>query len=1076
MVPSFSAALCLLPFALAARNSAEADELSVSAVSSSEAEAFQRFVQKFHRSYEAGSSEFLRRRRLFAETLRAVERQNAKPSPWRAAVSFLADRTAEEVAQLHGYRRLGLGALAPMAPSPSGSFLERSRHRELPAEVSWGHLWAAQPGKVRNQRCSNCWAAATSTLMELHIELHFGANRTVSVESVTQCTEDPFNCGGTGGCGGSTPELALQNILVNGIGEKEDVAECGAGKAIVDPHEPSPHEWMPGMRAAAADSPARSFGMVGWERLRANRGEVLMRALAEKGPVAVAISTDWTIYGSGIFDGCSSRNAVIGHSVVLIGYGEDPTIRGDRAMKYWLLQNSWGSSWGENGRFRLKRHAPEVEQAFCGHDDQPQLGTTCDKGPASVEVCGTCGAAMALSAALRVSAQRGAGGLERSGEAFWKQGRAAAGRTPRARIPRRAELPRRAVAGEAPALLARCKDLAVAWKPRGWCDRPRLGSSRQAKRPKPKGHLHKDFLAWAAQALDADELDLSSLYRLGVAGCGVTLLGSRKALRGVDESKVRVTCALLVAGKPKMEGVQVLRSSEGLRHGRLSLLRADASDSAAEAAPAAVRRLRQRLKAAGHEVQGPNGGRAWNAQVSLVGLVALLSDTEVLEGTVPFVPQHLEEVLDRDRARLRRLRLVTHRHWSPTGSGWMDFCGVRLKLHRDAFVPRGESRHLVAAVQRLDLFKSSHLRVADLTLGVGNALLALLAQTRRGKATGVGVDVSALAVQLAQENAELNGLAERVTCEVKDFRDLEGEFEVILANPPYSADKEQRMRSYRDSESIFASIGRTASAHLAPVGRLVLQVPKGETQFVSEALGPFGFRVEARTLNTLTLALAERAREEKTGPAPAGWRRRACGGLCSRLEWQAVGHPCSAELGVFSKAQRHFGAAEHPAPFPDPDPLVLDMFSSLSNTIQELVMPKMHKASSVSNAPDACRADLEKHCPNARSQVHCLGEHRAEISEPCRKDVGASVPFVCSKAIGEFCDVLRSGMLGCLQKHLPQLPRDCRDAVEMTSSALGRLSQAPKNSKDPLLAAHSPDMVNQLRAAEKQAEEFGSDG
>mmetsp|Transcript_79051 Transcript_79051/g.189907 ORF Transcript_79051/g.189907 Transcript_79051/m.189907 type:complete len:300 (-) Transcript_79051:69-968(-) len=167
----------------------------------------------------------------------------------------------------------------------------------------------------------------------------------------------------------------------------------------------------------------------------------------------------------------------------------------------------------------------------------------------------------------------------------------------------------------------------------------------------------------------------------------------------------------------------------------------------------------------------------------------------------------------------------------------------------------------------------------------------------------------------------------------------------------------------------------------------------------------------------------------------------------------------------------HFGAAEHPAPFPDPDPLVLDMFSSLSNTIQELVMPKMHKASSVSNAPDACRADLEKHCPNARSQVHCLGEHRAEISEPCRKDVGASVPFVCSKAIGEFCDVLRSGMLGCLQKHLPQLPRDCRDAVEMTSSALGRLSQAPKNSKDPLLAAHSPDMVNQLRAAEKQAED-----
>ncbi|KPJ21130.1 Cathepsin B-like cysteine proteinase 4 [Papilio machaon] len=43
------------------------------------------------------------------------------------------------------------------------------------------------------------------------------------------------------------------------------------------------------------------------------------------------------------------------HSVRIIGWGED---RGDR---YWLVANSWGRQWGENGYFRIARGSNEAD-------------------------------------------------------------------------------------------------------------------------------------------------------------------------------------------------------------------------------------------------------------------------------------------------------------------------------------------------------------------------------------------------------------------------------------------------------------------------------------------------------------------------------------------------------------------------------------------------------------------------------------------------------------------------------------------------------------------------------------------
>lgn len=126
--------------------------------------------------------------------------------------------------------------------------------------------------------------------------------------------------------------------------------------------------------------------MQAWERLPVNSYKPIMHALVERGPVAVAVyASKWFPYSQGIFDGCQ-KDAVIDHAVALLGYGYDRKLR----EKYWLIQNSWGPEWGENGRIRLLRRDNDATE-YCGIDAQPQDGTGCVGGPAQVKVCGMCG-------------------------------------------------------------------------------------------------------------------------------------------------------------------------------------------------------------------------------------------------------------------------------------------------------------------------------------------------------------------------------------------------------------------------------------------------------------------------------------------------------------------------------------------------------------------------------------------------------------------------------------------------------------------------------------------------------------
>ena len=73
-------------------------------------------------------------------------------------------------------------------------------------------------------------------------------------------------------------------------------------------------------------------------------------ALMTNGPLSVALNAELLqFYHRGIFHPlfCNPQN--LDHAVLLVGWGEE------RSKPYWVVKNSWGSSWGEHGYFRILR-------------------------------------------------------------------------------------------------------------------------------------------------------------------------------------------------------------------------------------------------------------------------------------------------------------------------------------------------------------------------------------------------------------------------------------------------------------------------------------------------------------------------------------------------------------------------------------------------------------------------------------------------------------------------------------------------------------------------------------------------
>ncbi len=137
-----------------------------------------------------------------------------------------------------------------------------------------------------------------------------------------------------------------------------------------------------------------------------------------------------------------------------------------------------------------------------------------------------------------------------------------------------------------------------------------------------------------------------------------------------------------------------------------------------------------------------------------------------------------------------RFEALLSRRWAhePVAyiTGEREFWSLPLRVTPATLIPRPDSETLIEAA-RAALADAPPARILDLGTGSGALLLAALSVWP--EASGLGIDCSADALAVARANAERLGLAARAAFRTGDWAEgLEGQFDLVLANPPYVAE------------------------------------------------------------------------------------------------------------------------------------------------------------------------------------------------------------------------------------------------------------------------------------------------
>ncbi|KAF9591101.1 hypothetical protein IFM89_001445 [Coptis chinensis] len=248
------------------------------------------------------------------------------------SVNGFADQTNEEfIASRNGYKN-----------SPermSGTTFRYEKVTAVPSSMDWRKKGAVTPIKDQGQ-CGSCWAFSTVASMEGITQLSTGKLISLSEQELVDCDVN----GEDQGCEGGLMDEAFDFIVQNHGLATEVTYPYKAIDGTCDKKKEASH----------------AVNITGHEDVPANDEKALLKAVANQ-PIAVAIDasgSDFQFYSSGVFTGdCGTQ---LDHGVTAVGYG---TASDD--TKYWLVKNSWGTSWGENGYIRMQRDISAAE-GICG--------------------------------------------------------------------------------------------------------------------------------------------------------------------------------------------------------------------------------------------------------------------------------------------------------------------------------------------------------------------------------------------------------------------------------------------------------------------------------------------------------------------------------------------------------------------------------------------------------------------------------------------------------------------------------------------------------------------------------------
>ncbi|KAE9586205.1 hypothetical protein Lal_00000745 [Lupinus albus] len=290
---------------------------------------------------------------IFKDNLRFInEHNNGLNRTYKLGLNRFADLSNEE------YREKFLGT--KVDPNRRMIKLRTRSNRyaprvgdKLPESVDWRKEGAVVGVKDQGS-CGSCWAFSTIAAVE-------GINKIVTGNLISLSEQELVDCDRSynEGCNGGLMDYGFEFIINNGG---------------IDSEEDYPYKAVDGTCDQYREN-AKVVTIDDYEDVPSYDEKALQKAVANQ-PVAVAIEgggREFQLYVSGVFTGrCGTA---LDHGVNAVGYGTE------NGKDYWIVRNSWGPSWGEDGYIRLERNLASSRSGKCGIAIEPSYPVKTGQNP-----------------------------------------------------------------------------------------------------------------------------------------------------------------------------------------------------------------------------------------------------------------------------------------------------------------------------------------------------------------------------------------------------------------------------------------------------------------------------------------------------------------------------------------------------------------------------------------------------------------------------------------------------------------------------------------------------------------------
>ena len=283
-----------------------------------EFQEFQRFLIKYNKQYNTIAEYFLRFN-VFKKNLKRFAQNKAS---YKMGINKFTDLTPTEFRKT--YLNLDMKLLNKI------KYNKISVNSKNDAPESWNWMDQGVLGPVKDQGfCGSCWAFSTIGNIEALNTMKTGELVQLSEQQLVDCDTEVDE-----GCNGGFMEYAFQYLMEKGCMKQDDYPYVGYDDTC------------------KYDESKVFLKVANWTML-ATQDEVEMKEfLYSNGPLAIAINADpFQYYIGGIIDedewSCDPEG--LNHGVVLVGYGSED------GLDYWIIRNSWGDYWGEDGYVRVAR-------------------------------------------------------------------------------------------------------------------------------------------------------------------------------------------------------------------------------------------------------------------------------------------------------------------------------------------------------------------------------------------------------------------------------------------------------------------------------------------------------------------------------------------------------------------------------------------------------------------------------------------------------------------------------------------------------------------------------------------------